>query len=110
MERFPGHRPVADRLCERERKLSGRPCVFCLTSDGNVGAGVPDGPFSNAFCDHEQSEGSQKLPVILSVSEGSRMVTLDVLFTGFFVAYAPENDRRFEKDRPMFSMSLSFPM
>ena len=38
------------------------------------------------------------------------MVTLDVLFTGFFVAYGPENDKRFEKDRPMFSMSLSFPM
>ena len=77
--------------------MSGRPCVFCLTSDGNVGAGVPDGPFSSTFCDPEQSEGA-------------RMVTLVVLFTGFFVAYAPENDRRFEKDRPMFSMSLSFPM
>ena len=77
--------------------MSGRPCVFCLTSDGNVGAGVPDGPLSNAFCDPEQSEGS-------------RMVTLVVLFTGFFVAYAPENDRRFEKDRPMFSMILSFSM
>ena len=28
----------------------------------------------------------QKIAVILSMSEGSRMVTLGVLFTGFFVA------------------------
>ena len=32
------------------------------------------------------SEGSQNPPVILSASEGSRKVTLAVLFTGFFVA------------------------
>ena len=42
--------------------------------------------------------------VILSVSEGSRMVTLVVLFTGFFASYTPQNDRRFEKVRPMQGM------
>lgn len=34
-----------------------------------------------------------KYAVILSECEGSRMVTLNVLSTRFFVANAPQNDR-----------------